>query len=461
MALDITQHDSIAALLPRQPHGHQFVVYGDSCSGVPGHMHEATTAAVNAVVARLSPQPEFIAYLGDEVIGLTTDEAALRAQWDYWLNTEMAWLDREAIPIYHTTGNHTTYDAMSERLFREALSFLPENGPEGQQGLAYFVRRDDLLLIFVNTMWTGLGEGRVETEWLEATLISQADARHKLVFGHHPVFSINGFSGAYQRDIEPENGRRFWEILRRHGVLAYLASHMLAFDVQVHEGVLQIVTAGSGTKHRMPEEIEYLHAVQAALDDDGLRYQVLDDTGVVRERLSWPPILSPSTEWGLLESGNAQLATLSSSPERDQDLIAWRFTGVCPASGGEAQTLFSAWNQDQALPPLWIGLIGPEMRLAVLLSPQAGRSPHLWHGPALGAGERFDIQVAIHAGMGPGGFLWRTNDDAPWTSMTGASAWGAERLPSATRWSTASGKTPTDRPFRGEQLRVSWTHAPQ
>jgi hypothetical protein len=236
---------------------------------------------------------------------------------------------------------------------------------------------------------------------------------------------------------------------------------MLAFDVQVHDGVLQIVTAGSGTKHRMPEEIEYLHAVQAALDDDGLRYQVLDDTGIVRERLSWPPILSPSPDWTPLESGNVLIETLSSSPERDQDLIAWRFTGICPAAGGEAQTLFSAWNQDQALPPLWIGLIGPEMRLSVLLSPQAGRSPHLWHGPALGAGDRFDIQVAIHAGMGPGGFLWRANDDAPWTSMTGASAWGAERLPSATHWSTGSGKSPVDRPFRGEQLQASWTHASQ
>jgi hypothetical protein len=455
------RHHSIAALLPRQPGGHQFVVYGDSCSGVPGHIHEATTAAVNAVVARLTPQPEFIAYLGDEVIGLTTDEAALRAQWTYWLTTEMAWLDRETIPVYHTTGNHTTYDAMSERLFREALPFLPGNGPDGQKGLSYFVRRDDLLLIFVNTMWTGLGEGRVETEWLEATLIAQADARHKLVFGHHPVFSINGFSGAYQRDIETENGGRFWDILCRHGVFAYLASHMLAFDVQAHRGVLQIVTAGSGTKHRMPEEIEYLHAVQAAIDDDGLCYQVIDDTGVVRERLSWPLRLSPSIEWMPLASGDAQLAKLASSPESDQDLTAWRFIGISPSSGGEAQTLFSAWNQDQALPSLWIGFIGPEMRLSVLVSPQAGRSPHLWHGPALGAGERFDVQVAIHAGMGPGGFLWRANDDVPWSSMIGASAWGAERLPSAARWSTGSGKHSSDRRFRGNDLRVTWTHAPQ
>ena len=52
----------------------------------------------------------------------------------------------------------------------------------------------------------------------------------------------------------------------RHGVLASICSHILAFDVQVHEGVLQLLTAGAGTAHRMPEGIEYLHCVQVSLD---------------------------------------------------------------------------------------------------------------------------------------------------------------------------------------------------
>ena len=47
-----------------------------------------------------------------------------------------------------------------------------------------------------------------------------------------------------------------------------------------------IASAGAGTAHRMPERIEYLHAAQAALDDKGFQYQVLDIDGKVRERLS-------------------------------------------------------------------------------------------------------------------------------------------------------------------------------
>jgi hypothetical protein len=97
---------------------------------LPGALHEKTFASVNAVVQRLRPLPEFILFPGDEIIGLTTDSDALRAQWRYWFDTEMAWLDRAAVPIWHTTGNHTTYDVMSETVFRAVLD-LPNNGPPG------------------------------------------------------------------------------------------------------------------------------------------------------------------------------------------------------------------------------------------------------------------------------------------------------------------------------------------
>ena len=306
--------NTIPALLPRSAGGHQFVCYADCCSGVPGALHEETFAAVNAVVTRLDPQPEFICFPGDEIVGLTTDDQALREQWRHWFEKEMAWLDRAAVPLYPTTGNHTAYDEASAAVFRDVLEHLPRNGPPGLEGLAYFVRRDDLLLVFVDTMGVGIGgEGRVETDWLNAVLQENTDAQVKLVFGHHPVHPVNGFSGAYQRDVAPENGRVFWELLVEHGVLAYICSHILAFDVQVHQGVLQILTAGAGTAHRMPEETEYLHALQLALDSEGLRYQVVDTAGEIREWLSWPLNIPPSSAWPEFSPG--QFATAFDSAD--------------------------------------------------------------------------------------------------------------------------------------------------
>jgi hypothetical protein len=451
----------IPALVPRDGIGHQFVCYADCCSGVPGTPHEAAFAAVNGVVARLRPQPEFICFPGDEIRGLTADDEVLRSQWRYWFEQEMAWLDRQATPLYHTTGNHTTYDATSEAVFREVLTYLPRNGPAGQEGLSYFVRRDDLLLVFVNTIWSGLGgEGRVETAWLDRALDDHAHARYKLVLGHHPVHPVNGFSGPYQREIAPENGRAFWKVLVRHGVLAYICSHILAFDVQVHEGVLQILTAGAGTTERMPEGIEYLHCAQASLDASGLRYQVLDTAGEIREWLAWPLTLPPSATWTPVALGvhPAPGCSNGKGDAAQARLVAWRFSGTCPPTGHrEAQTLLSGWSPGPALAPLWIGLLGREHRLSVLLSPAPGRSPHLWRGPALPPGKPFDIQVAIHTGMGPGGLLWRWGDASLWSSLAAASPWGAERLTWPKHWSVGQGlRGSDDRPFRGRDLQIAW-----
>jgi hypothetical protein len=435
---------------------HHFVVYGDCCSGIPGALHEETAASVNRVVAAIQPQPDFVCFLGDEVMGLTTNADDLRAQWRYWLDHEMAWLDRAVTPLYNVPSNHTTYDVMSEQMYAEVMMHLPANGPAGQERLTYSVRRGDLLMVFVNTMSTVLGEGRVETAWLDKTLRQHADARHKLVFGHHPAWPVNGFSGEYQRELEQENGRRFWDVLRRHGVLAYVCSHMLAFDVQVHDGILQILTAGAGTAHLMPPEWEYLHAVRVELDETGLRYEVLDTTGAVRERLTWPIPDPLPKAWHEITAGEpCQAPRIGEAP------VWLDVSGVTAPTPVGSQTILCAWNDDAWLPPLWVGLIGPEQRLSVLLAPQVGRSPHLWTGPAVPAGAPFHIQLLLHPGMGPGGLLWRADAGAPWTSLTCASAWGLARLPHAANLSLGIGKgNAQDRPWHGPELRVQMAADP-
>jgi hypothetical protein len=285
-----------------------------------------------------------------------------------------------------------------------------------------------------------------------------------LVLGHHPAHSVNGFAGAFQRDIEPENARAFWQVLVRHKVLAYICSHILAFDVQVHDGVLQILTAGAGTAHRMPVEHEYLHCVQAALDERGLRYQVLDASGVLRESLEWPMHLPPAVQWTPLPIGESPspIAINELRLPGATRLVAWEFSGSAATSGdGTPQTLLAACDSGPVLAPLWIGLLGPEQRLGVLLSPEPGRSPHLWHGPRFPAGAKFSLQLAIQTGMGPGGILSRPDDASPWSSLNAASPWGAERLKWPARWLVGhSQRGGADRPFRGSGLHVRWhSHA--
>ncbi len=446
--------------MPRDEGGHRFVVYADSCSGVPGHTHEENLIRINDVIASLDPAPQFICFPGDEIQGLTGDEDFLKAQWSYWLDTEMAWLDREKIPLYHTTGNHTTYNPMSERVFREVLD-LPRNGPPDQIGLSYYVRRENLLMVFVNTLFSGRGgEGRVEHTWLDRILTEHADCSFKLVFGHHPVHAVNGFSGVYQRNICPEDGSRFWEVLVRHGVTAYVCSHILAFDVQVHEGVLQILTAGAGTADRMPEGIEYLHCVQAALDQEGLRYQVLDGQGVVREWLTWPLKLPPSDSWRAMGDEVPAPVNVWGKSRYMSDVLVWKIAGITGKPGsGAFQTLLQGVSKNSpGNGPVRVGLAGVEQRFCMQMSRGPGKSPHFWHGPALPPGVPFEIHLACHAGMGPGGVLWRAGDNASWSSMAAASPWGLESVNWPNHWITGHRiEGPDDSPFLGINLNIA-TH---
>jgi hypothetical protein len=438
--------------MPRGP-GHQFVCYGDACSGVPGALHERTFSEVNAVLRRLRPQPDFILFTGDEIIGLTPDQERLTAQWRHWLTHEMGWLDRRTTPMWHATSNHATYDAMSEAVFREMLG-MPCNGPPGQAGLSYWVRRGELLMVFVNTCWSGRGgEGHVETTWLRDVLAQQSDARWKLVIGHHPVHPVNGFSGPYQREIGPDDAAEFWRSLADGGVLAYLCGHILAFDVQVHDGVLQICTGGAGTAHRMPEGIEYLHCLQGALDGRGLRYQVLDTAGAVREQLDWP-ISEPSPErWCVLPAGES--AAPLTGRMGPGGFLMLRLGGRVGADAGEAQTLLSAFSPG-LLAPFWLGLRGPRQKLTAIIGGRPGRSPHYWLGPELGPSETLALDLLLYPDMGPGGILWRQSETERWSSLSAASATGLEQFEWPARWSIGHAQGgPTDRPFRGAELTLS------
>ncbi len=283
-----------------------------------------------------------------------------------------------------------------------------------------------------------------------------ADASYKLVIGHHPIHPVNGFSGAYQREVGPECATTFWNTLVEGNVLAYLCSHILAFDVQTHRGVLQVCTAGAGTAHRMPEDIEYLHCIQATIDAEGLRYQVIDVKGRVREQLSWPIMLLPVTQWRPLPEGEHE-APIMGGLGTDR-IIALRFAGhAAPVGTSAMQTLLTAFDPGTQ-PRLWIGLRGPEQRVTVTIGGEARRSPHYWNGPAVVPGEAFDFQLLFHTGMGPGGIMSRLDADDHWSSLAAASPWGAERLVWPERWSVGHANGgPCDRPFLGYGLQTSVT----
>lgn len=443
----------IPALVPRMKDGAQFIFCGDCCSGVPNAPFADNFAAVSATIQRLSPPPEFLLFLGDHIAGAHGDAETERRQWRHFLDREMSWLDRD-ISHYPTTSNHNTYNADGETVFREAFPDLPCNGPSNQEGLSYWVRRGPLLLIVVNTNFSGLGGmGHVECAWLDRVLTEQADVPYKLVAGHHPVFTVNGYARYPLWRIVPEEGEAFWRVLVRHRVLAYLCSHIIAFDAQVHDGVLQLCSGGAGTNYGphgfMPGPTEYLHCVQVALDAQGLRCQVLDVAGTCREQVNWPPPEPDDTDW--CELPDVQ----ESAPD---GLRIFRCSGSADASAAR-QTLISGWSSQEARCTLAVMI--EHSALVIELIQGEGKAPLRWIGLALPAHQPLAFDLALHPDMGPGGVLWRTAEHQSWSSCTSQTANGLMQLPWPDAWHVGHGVSGSrDCPFRGQNLTVRMAGVP-
>src|SRR5262249_14736804 len=110
---------------------------------------------------------------------------------------------------------------------------------------------------------------------------------------------------------------------------------------------------------------------------------------------------------------------------------------------------------------LEVGLAAGSGALFARLVLQAGQHPAVWTGPRLALGRSFDLVIAFHPGMGPGGCLVREDEKAPWSSMATAAAGGMGTLRWPELWSLGCGPSGAgDRPFLGDGLEAFHTSMP-
>src|SRR5262249_33585691 len=100
--------------------------------------------------------------------------------------------------------------------------------------------------------------------------------------------------------IPVKDWQKVWDVFTKHKVTAYLTSHVLAYDVQVMDGILQICSAAAALTERKtgyPDTTGFVHLTQIPIHKQGLRVHALDVDGIVRETLSWPFAAPPSASW--------------------------------------------------------------------------------------------------------------------------------------------------------------------
>ena len=139
----------------------------------------------------------------------------------------------------------------------------------------------------------------------------------------------------------------------------------------------------------MPAPTEYHHCVQLAIDDLGLRGQVIDTEGTVREQFHWPPLRDGVMEWSFKSE---------------------------PLDPRPSRVLLAGHSGKEAFPRIHVSLDGYQPRLNVALFDPADIYPNSWHGPEVDIRHPFELTVAIDPAMGPGGVLARVGNE-PFSSL--------------------------------------------
>jgi len=408
----------------------RFVMMGDTTAlgrGVQADQFGTLVQQIN----RLQPQPEFLLHLGDHIWGLTADEADLRAQWREWW---AAAAPLGTLPIHHLTGNHTCFNAASRSIFKEAtVSRLPRGAERSADGLQSVWRDGNTVLVMADTTFENSGQhGRIDWRWVDEALSRNADARYKYVAGHFPAFPVNGYTMPCWR-IRADDAESLWRVLVRHRVAAYLCAHVIAFDVQIHEGIPQICSAGGGYPLLYPPQTEYFHFTQIGIGPQRLEWQTVDVQGKVREQARWPLECPPATTWPVLEAQGSALPQMDAARQTASDgVLLLRFEGRGVRRSDAEQTLLTGWNDSDAPPAVWIGFSGN--RLEVRISPSRGDPALCWRGSPAREGH-LALDLALHGALGPGGVLVRNAESQPWTSLQPESSYGFGGLVWPKRWS--------------------------
>ena len=149
--------------------------------------------------------------------------------------------------------------------FKEVLGDALEGnpGPASDMGLTYSFDLDDchFVLLTAYTMYQNNSFSNETIKWLQDDLEKAKEAGKKIFVASHPPafpggghmwdslpfydpkYDCDGYDGRFGIDHRTERDR-FWNILKKNGVIAYFCGHEHNIQVQQVEGVWHVVSGG-------------------------------------------------------------------------------------------------------------------------------------------------------------------------------------------------------------------------
>ncbi len=178
-------------------------------------------------------------------------------------------------PWYPTPGNHELDSPDYFQWLRQynkdgnSLPNIVRKGPKGTEETTYSFDWEDCHFVALNQYYDGTSDvgtdGNVVPkllDWLEEDLAT-TQKKYIFVFGHEPLVSLPDMDNGRIRhqgdslDKYPKNAFRFYEILRKYGVNAYICGHTHSTSFGVINGLWQLDVGHSRglEEDSVPEEL--------------------------------------------------------------------------------------------------------------------------------------------------------------------------------------------------------------
>jgi hypothetical protein len=283
-------------------------------------------------IKALSPQPDFLFFVGDMVYG----GSKVAEQLNNWIK-----LVEDYYPItmfYTLLGNHEN----NETAFSNAFSYLPKEQLKGFKKTVYSFDYENSRFIVLNSNRSGSnGSYAITTQqltWLESTLKS-SNMKFNFVMFHVPAFPTGHHYGESLDGSQSERNA-LWSVLDRYNVTAVFVGHEHNYcrrlidstlninGLSIKNPIYQITTGGGGSalnahitdvKNALVGPLAAYHYVVLDVNDDGAAIHVYDKDNNIIDSCSLIPnidnseigtkfdILIPmGARWKYLDDGSNQ-----------------------------------------------------------------------------------------------------------------------------------------------------------
>lgn len=204
------------------------------------------------------------------------------------------------IPFYPLPGEHESFGADAQEIFRRQFNIPTKQGLEGPN-VAYSVPIDNAIFIMLGTDYFDEKTNRpvmgrfdpATLLWLNKTL-GDASTKYSFPFvlGNDPAFSTESVFG-YPQGIDQnlKAARQFWKALWKNHVIAYFSSNEILYDRFFNKGVWQIISGGAGAS--LPSsalrDTTFYHYILLSIPQnvEGKAFiEVFDADGELRDRFA-------------------------------------------------------------------------------------------------------------------------------------------------------------------------------